>query len=144
MARKHEGKLIIYGIFNRRGKCLYVGQTISLDERFSNHRYGKFRGKKCVAKVIRRCSVETANRVEVQVIRAYKARGEARMNVASRAHGSRPGIRSQMATAFLRARVSPRRKNHYKRAAKAAGLSLAHWIFHHCDRAARRFLPKDL
>lgn len=144
MASNHEGKIVIYGIFNTRGKCLYVGQTISLSQRFSGHKYAKFRGKKCVARVIRNCSVENANRVEVQIIRAYKSRGEARMNIASRAHGSRPGIRSQMATTFIRARISPKRKRHYMRAAKAAGLSLAHWIFYHCDRKARRFLPKDL
>ena len=72
--------VVIYGLFDLRGKCMYVGQTLNAESREHQHLYeraSKFYGKHLVFRIIRETNCRNANRLECQIGRAYKRRGQA-------------------------------------------------------------------
>lgn len=87
--RKYPSDVFLYGLFNSRGKCRYVGQTVDLAARarFHEHTTGlRFR-------VLRICRAKDSSRLESQIIKAYKARGLCQLNkrLKSPPSRSRPG-----------------------------------------------------
>lgn len=68
----------IYGLFNRLGRCRYLGSTVQPESRAAKHRttYGhalKFR-------IIRTCALHHAPSIERRLIRQYKAAGQCDLN----------------------------------------------------------------
>ena len=73
-------RVIIYGVFNRRGKCLYIGRTKSAGQRAYQHAH-RF-GPHATFRVLKEVSFADANRTEKRLIMDYWRKGEARHNIA--------------------------------------------------------------
>ncbi len=69
-------RVTIYGLFDLSGHCFYVGQTFDVYCR--KHKHTKERG--LIFRQLRTCEVRDASRIEIQVIKAYKRRGECEQN----------------------------------------------------------------
>jgi hypothetical protein len=80
--------LFVYGFFDRGGRAVYIGATHDVDVRKKFH-YGGKHGKKlrkCDLRILRKTKcLDAASRIEVQIIKAYKRRGEAKLNIKTRA-----------------------------------------------------------
>lgn len=132
--------VMIYGIFDRAGVCLYVGQSVKPRRRFADHISLRFQKEECELRVLRKCQPDKADRVEVEVMTAFRKKGQALMNRVLRVSGRPRGAAGTGATDHIQARISPARKRAYMRAAKLAKLSLAEWILQKCDAEASEFL----
>lgn len=79
----------VYGLFNKKGECLYIGQTAQPRARFEAHKCKRFRTVPCIMRVLRECpDVENGNRIEVQIMKSYRKRGQAAMNRVLKASGN--------------------------------------------------------
>ena len=92
-------------------------------------------------RVLRECRPLEANRLEVQIMHAYRKRGEATMNRTLKAFGRPLADPEMVADCQMQFRVTPAKKDAYKRAAAAEGLTLTAWIIREADREAG-YVPK--
>jgi predicted GIY-YIG superfamily endonuclease len=70
----------IYGLFNSKGVCVYIGQTVNPAKRERYHlrnRKGKFYRRKLKFRIIRETIGEHIHRLENQIGNAYKRQGQA-------------------------------------------------------------------
>ena len=74
--------VFIYGLFDRRGKCQYVGQTINLTSRMRGHFNGAFKKfrREWRIKIFRKTTHPKSLRIERQIGKSYKKRGECKFN----------------------------------------------------------------
>lgn len=73
-------QITIYGCFID-GLCHYVGQTTNLRKRLYSHRGKTFRGRSFIMRPLRTVSSLTSGaRIESQIIRSYKKRGQCELN----------------------------------------------------------------
>lgn len=67
----------IYGLFDQRNRCRYVGVTGGVKSRMSAHKKSH---PKWEFRLFRQCERERGTKIEGQVIRAFKRRGQADKN----------------------------------------------------------------
>lgn len=87
-------------------------------------------------RVLRKCERSEADRLEVQIMRAYKRKGQASMNRMLAAVGRPPLPEDERAIDYIHLRVERPRKAAYVAAAERAGKSLTQWIIDICDKAS--------
>ena len=75
-------KIWIYGLFNRFGKCEYIGATSNPKKRKSNY-VVLFKHKQLTFKIITFCDGLTAPKKESDLIRQYQRNGECNLNTIS-------------------------------------------------------------
>jgi len=71
----------VYGLFDAGGKCVYVGSTLHPKAREQQHRAsGRFTGLAVTLRKFRWAAYPDSLRIEGQVMRAYRRRGQALLN----------------------------------------------------------------
>ena len=71
-----KGRIYLYGLYDDSGRCHYAGQTLNPRQRRSQHAKPDL-----ILRVLRRCrSTIDSTRIETQIIRAYKRRGQCKLN----------------------------------------------------------------
>ena len=77
-------KAWIYGLFSPDSICHYVGETANPGFRRAGHHAHRSRFWKlkvsCQMRILRTCEPQRANRIETQVIAAYKRKGQCQIN----------------------------------------------------------------
>ena len=77
-----KNKCYIYGVYDRKNKCCYVGQTIDVKTRIPAHCGSGIFENGFMFKIFRSTTKKDSTRIEGQVIRAFRRRGEAYKNKA--------------------------------------------------------------
>ncbi len=68
----------VYGLFDKDGCCLYVGQTLNSGQRFAAHRQSRLFPANVSMRILRHtASKSIALRMENQIMRSYQRNGEA-------------------------------------------------------------------